>query len=97
MRRTRAGWRAERGAKAFAREVIDRAAEVHVHEIRTARFDERRGPRHLVRVVAGELHAEEGLVGAPAGSARTRLAGVCFSRRATVISLIVTRAPSSDA
>ena len=62
MRRTRVGLAAERGAEAHAREVIDRAAEVEVDEVRAARFDERGGPRHLVGLVAGELHAEARLV-----------------------------------
>ena len=62
MRRTRLGCRAERRAEAHAGEVIDRAAEVQVHEVRAARFDQRRRPRHLVRLVAGELDAEARLV-----------------------------------
>ena len=62
MRRTAIGLAAERRAEAHAREVIDRAAEIEIDEIGAARFDERRGPRHLVRLVAGELHAEARLV-----------------------------------
>ena len=49
---------AERGAEAHAGEVIDRAAEIEIDEVRAACFDERRGPRHFLRLVAGELDAE---------------------------------------
>ena len=45
--------------------MIDRAAEVHVDEIRAARFDERGGPAHLLRVGARELHGEARLVRRP--------------------------------
>ena len=55
------GLAAERGADALAREVIDRAAAIEVDEIRAARFDERRRPADLLRIGAGQLHAEERL------------------------------------
>ena len=53
----------ERGAEPLAREVVDGAAEVHVDEIRATRLGECRGPRHLLRVRARELHRERGLIG----------------------------------
>ena len=65
MRRIASRLPPERGAKALAREVIDRASQVDVHEIRTARFNECRRPGHFVGVVAGELDTEERLLRGP--------------------------------
>ena len=59
------GLPADRRAQAFAREVIDRAAEVDVDQIGAARFDQTGRPPHLLGVGAGQLHAEERLVGGP--------------------------------
>ena len=56
---------AERRAEAHPREVIDRAAEIQIDAVGAARFDERRGPRHLLGPIAGELHAEARLVVGP--------------------------------
>lgn len=56
---------AERRAEAHAGEVIDGAAEIDVDEVRPARFHQRRRPRHLLRLVAGELYGKHRLVGRP--------------------------------
>ena len=53
----------ERRAETHAREVIDRAPEIQIDEVGTAGFHQRGRPRHLVRLVAGQLDAETGLAG----------------------------------
>jgi hypothetical protein len=45
--------------------VIDGTAEIDVDEVGAARFGQRGGPRHLLRLVARELHPEAGLAGGP--------------------------------
>src|SRR4029079_19179759 len=60
----------ERGAQAFAREMVDGTAEIEIDEIRAARFDERRGPRELIGTVASELDAEARLGRGPPGERR---------------------------
>ena len=55
----------ERGAEAHPREMIDRAAEIQIDRVGAARFDERRGPRHLIGPIAGKLHDEARLIVGP--------------------------------
>ena len=55
----------ERCAEPLTGEVIDRAPEIHVHQVGAARRHQFGGPRHFVRLVAGQLHAEEPLVRRP--------------------------------
>ena len=86
MRLMRCRMASNRRAEAHSREVIDRAAEVDVDEIRAARFDQRRGPADFVGLVAGELHAETRLVANRRINANSLLRR-CFSRRARTISL----------
>jgi hypothetical protein len=85
---------AERRADALVREVVDRTAAIEIDEIGASRLDERGRPSNFLRVGAGQLHAEEWLASNLRINANSALRR-CFSRLATVISLIVTRAPSS--
>ena len=85
---------AERRADALVREVIDRAAAIEIDEVGAARFDQRRGPADLSGLVPASCTPKNGSPSNLRISANSPLRR-CFSRRATVISLIVTRAPSS--
>ena len=55
------GLAAECRAHALPGEVVDRTAEVDVHEVGAARLDQGGSPGHLLGVGAGQLHAEAGL------------------------------------
>src|SRR4029079_15085083 len=53
----------QRGAHTFPREVVDRAPEFEIDKIRTARFDQRGGPREFAWICPRELYAEARFLG----------------------------------